>query len=65
VGENSEIMIHAHVVVSDENCRAFGGHLMKDSHVGATAELMIVEGLGLNVQRGFDEKTKLNLLKLG
>jgi predicted DNA-binding protein with PD1-like motif len=64
VGENGEVMIHVHVVVSDEKCRAFGGHLVKDSHVGATAELVIVEGLGLNVQRGFDEKTKLNLLKL-
>lgn len=65
VNEKDEIMIHAHLVVSDEEGRAYGGHLMKDSHVGATAELVIIEGAGVNLQRVFDEKTKLNLLKLG
>jgi len=37
---------------------------MKDSHVGATAELVIVEVAGMEVQRVFDEKTKLKLWKL-
>lgn len=64
VNEAGEVMIHAHIVVSDENGSAFGGHLMKDSHVGATAELVIVEATGVNLIRAFDANTKLNLLKL-
>ncbi len=65
VDEKGDIVIHAHVVVSNEKSEAFGGHLMKGSHVGATAELVIIEGVGVNLQRVFDEKTKLNLWKLG
>jgi len=65
VGEKGETMIHAHLVVSNEKGEAFGGHLMQGSPVGATAELVIVEGLGVNLVRALDEKTKLNLLKLG
>ena len=64
VDEKGEVIIHAHVVVSDEKGRAFGGHLMNGSHVGATAELVIIEGIGVNLQRVFDEKTKLRLWKL-
>jgi len=65
VSEEGEVMIHAHLVVSNEEGKAFGGHLMKDSHVGATAELVIVEGVGVDLKRAFDEKTKLALWKLG
>jgi hypothetical protein len=64
VDEEGEVAIHAHVVVSNEKGEAFGGHLMKDSHVGATAELVMVEVAGMEVQRIFDEKTKLKLWKL-
>jgi hypothetical protein len=62
--EKGELIIHAHMVVSNEKGEAFGGHLMKDSHVGATAELVIVEAEGVNLQRALDEKTGLKLLKL-
>lgn len=65
VDEENQILIHAHVVVSDEKGNAFGGHLMKGSIVGATAELVIIEGIGVKLQRALDEKTKLKLLKLG
>jgi hypothetical protein len=65
VDERGEAMIHAHVTVANEKGEAFGGHLMKDSHVGATAELVIIEGAGVNLQRIFDEKTKLKLWRLG
>jgi predicted DNA-binding protein with PD1-like motif len=65
VDDKGEVLVHAHIVVSDENGQAFGGHLMKGCHVGATAELVIIEGKGVNLQRIFDEKTKLNILKLG
>lgn len=57
-------MIHAHVVVSNAKGEAFGGHLMKGSKVGATAELVMIEAVGVEVQRVFDEKTKLKLWKL-
>ena len=62
--EKGEVAIHAHVVVSNEKGEAFGGHLMKGSEVGATAELIIVEAAGVEIQRDYDEKTKLKLLKL-
>jgi predicted DNA-binding protein with PD1-like motif len=64
VDEKGEVVIHAHMVVSDERCEAFGGHLTKGSHVGATAELVIIESLNVNLVRAPDEKTKLNLLRL-
>jgi len=64
VDEKGEIVIHAHIVVSNERCEAFGGHLMKGCEVGATAELVMVEAAGVGVQRGFDEKTNLKLWKL-
>lgn len=64
VDEKGEIRVHAHLVVSNERGEAFGGHLMKDSHVGIMAELVIIEALDANLQRVFDKKTKLRVLKL-
>lgn len=64
VSEEGDIIIHAHLVVSNEKGEAFGGHLMKNSYVGATAELITIEGTGVKLQRKFDEKTKLKLWKL-
>jgi predicted DNA-binding protein with PD1-like motif len=62
--EKGEVAVHAHLVVTNETCQAFGGHLMKDSLVGATAELTIIEATGISMVRVFDEKTKLKLLRL-
>lgn len=64
VDEQGEVIIHAHLVVSDDKGEAFGGHLMKGSDVGATAELVIIEASGINLKREFDEPTRLKLLKL-
>lgn len=64
VDEEGEVVIHAHIVVSNERCEAFGGHLMKGSEVGATVELVMIEALGVEVQRVYDEKTRLKLWKL-
>jgi len=64
VDEKGEVIIHAHLVVSDEKGEAFGGHLMNGSHVGAAAELVVIEGVGVNLLKVFDEKTKLRLWKL-
>lgn len=65
VDEKGEVIIHAHLVVSNEKGEAFGGHLMKGSLVEPTAELMIIEAAEANLKRLLDEKTKLKLLKLG
>jgi len=64
VDQKGDVTVHAHVVVSNEKGEAFGGHLMKGSHVGATAELVIIEAIGAKLQRAFDEATKLKLWKL-
>jgi len=64
VADNGEIVVHAHIVASNDRGEAFGGHLMKGSRVGATAELVIIEGKGTSLQRTFDKKSKLNLWKL-
>jgi len=63
VDEKDEVVIHAHIVVANEKGEAFGGHLMKNSYVGVTAELTIIESVGVNLQRIIDEKTKLKLLR--
>lgn len=65
VDEKREVVVHSHLVVSNEKAEAFGGHLMKGSLVGPTAELMLVEATGADLLRMFDDKTKLKLLKLG
>jgi len=64
VDEKGEVLIHAHLVVSNEKSEAFGGHLMKNSYVGVTAELIIIEAVGVTLQKMFNEKTNLKLLKL-
>ncbi|MCK4474233.1 DNA-binding protein [Candidatus Bathyarchaeota archaeon] len=64
VDEKGETVIHPHIVVANEKGEAFGGHLMKDSPVGVTAELVIIEATGIRLKRAFDEKTRLNLWKL-
>jgi predicted DNA-binding protein with PD1-like motif len=64
VDEKGETIIHAHIVVSNEKGEAFGGHLMKNCLVGPTAELVIIEATGVNLQKVLDRKTNLKLLKL-
>jgi predicted DNA-binding protein with PD1-like motif len=62
VDESNETIVHAHIVVSNEEGKAFGGHLMKNSIVGATAELVMIEVANTVLRRALDEKTKLKLL---
>lgn len=63
VDEEGETVVHAHIVVSDANGHGFGGHLMKDNHVGATAELVLFEALSIDLRRVHDGKTNLRLLE--
>jgi predicted DNA-binding protein with PD1-like motif len=53
---------HAHLAVSDEKGRVFGGHAMPGCIIGATAELVLVEAQDLKITRQLDEVTKLSLL---
>lgn len=65
VDENDKITVHAHLVVSNAKSEAYGGHLMKGSKIGATAESVMTEAQGVEIQKAYDEKTKLKLWRLG
>ncbi len=64
VTDEGETIIHPHIVVANDKGEAFGGHLMKGSIVGVTAELVVIEACGVILRRAFDEETKLNLWEL-
>jgi len=57
-----EPFLHVHVVLSDENYRAYGGHL-KEAQVGATCEVYFFE-TEININRKLDEDIGLKLLDL-
>ncbi|MFQ6063978.1 MAG: PPC domain-containing DNA-binding protein [Candidatus Bathyarchaeia archaeon] len=59
--KEGEPIVHAHILVSNENGKAFGGHLLSGCIVSVNAELVLVEAADLTLQRVLDEKTKLNL----
>lgn len=52
--------IHAHVVVSDDEFIAYGGHL-KEGTVGASCEIYLTD-FGIDIKREFDEVTGLKLI---
>ncbi|MDD4731582.1 MAG: DNA-binding protein [Desulfovibrio sp.] len=58
---NGELYLHLHATLADEEHRAFGGHL-NEAHVSATAEI-VVDVLDGEVDRYFDEKIGLNLIR--
>jgi len=57
-----EGFVHAHVVLSDEEMRAFGGHL-KEATVSVTAEIILRKVDG-EIKRKKDIETGLNLWDL-
>jgi len=57
---DGETYLHIHAVLSDRQCRAFGGHFAMGI-VGATCEIVIVPSKG-NAGRIKDEEIGLNLL---
>ena len=59
--KEEELIVHAHISVSNEKGEAFGGHLLPGCVVSVNAELVLVEAADLRLQRVFDEKTKLYL----
>ena len=54
--------IHAHMTISDEECRAFGGHLFS-AQIHATGEISILD-FGLPVSRRLNQEIGLKLLDL-
>ena len=63
--KESKIFAHAHISVSDEKGRVFGGHVMPGCIIAATGEVVLVEAANFKLLRGLDEKTKLHLWSLG
>ena len=54
--------LHAHVIISDEACKAFAGHLFSGD-IAVTGEFFITPTSD-EITREFDEDTGLNLMKL-
>jgi predicted DNA-binding protein with PD1-like motif len=54
--------IHAHLTVSDAECKAWGGHLFA-AQIYATGEITIID-FGLPISRKLDRQTGLKLLDL-
>jgi predicted DNA-binding protein with PD1-like motif len=61
--EDDSIVVHAHLVVSDEEGRCWGGHLMEGCEVSVTIELVIIE-TNADLRRAKDERTGLNLMDI-
>ena len=59
--KEEELVVHAHLSVSNERGEAFGGHLLPGCVVSVNAELVLVEAVDLRLQRFFDKETKLYL----
>ena len=57
------LIVHAHMIVADQDGRCYGGHLMPGCEVSVTIELIITE-MNEDVQRAIDEATGLNLLDI-
>ncbi|MBI2126984.1 MAG: DNA-binding protein [Thaumarchaeota archaeon] len=58
-----DIIVHAHLVLSDEKGRASGGHLLGGTELFA-CELMLNEYKSLRINRKYDEMTGLNLMDI-
>jgi hypothetical protein len=58
--KDGQSMVHAHILIGDEEGRTFGGHLMSPTIIFA-AELHMQELEGQQLNRAFDETTGLYL----
>jgi len=59
--KNGEVYLHLHINFSDETNIVKGGHLVK-CNISATGEI-IINRIDGNIEREFDEKIGLNLIK--
>ncbi len=63
IAENGDYIVHAHMIVADEEGKCYGGHLMEGCEVSVTIELIINVFDG-KLLRSIDTDTGLNLLNL-
>ena len=61
--KDESVVVHAHLVVSDEDGRCWGGHLMEGCEVSVTIELVIFE-TDADLRRAKDAITGLNLMDI-
>lgn len=64
VKDDGELVVHGHVVVSDESGAAYGGHVLQGCLVDATAELVLVKVESGTLKRTLNRKKNLHLLNL-
>ncbi|MFW6029954.1 MAG: PPC domain-containing DNA-binding protein [Halanaerobiales bacterium] len=57
---NNEPMIHAHIILGDENGKAFGGHLSENTEI-YVAEVILKEFIGEPKERVIDKESGLTL----
>jgi len=62
--EETELVVHGHIVVSDSGGNAFGGHVLPGCLVDATVELVLVEVESGTLRREFDAQRNLYLWAL-
>jgi predicted DNA-binding protein with PD1-like motif len=60
---DDSLVVHAHIILADEEGRCHGGHLLPGCTVSVTIELVIIETES-ELKRARDDETGLNLLKL-
>ncbi|MFW9846076.1 MAG: PPC domain-containing DNA-binding protein [Candidatus Thorarchaeota archaeon] len=60
---DDSIVVHAHIIVADEDGACWGGHLMSGCEVSVTVELVIIE-TDADLRRARDELTGLNLMDI-
>jgi len=58
----SQVIIHAHITLSDSKMNVYGGHL-KEAAIGATCEIILKKN-NKNLNRKLDKTTNLNLLDI-
>lgn len=56
---------HTHIAVSNRKGEVFGSHVLPGCIIAATGELVLVEAVGVELQRELDEKTQLYLWSVG
>jgi predicted DNA-binding protein with PD1-like motif len=64
IRDEAELVVHGHIVVSDNEGDAFGGHVLSGCLVDATGELVLVEAKSGTLRREFDPRRNLYLWSL-
>jgi len=61
IKEEKELVVHAHIVVSDRNGSTLGGHVLAGCTIDATAELVLIPTERGVLRREFDAERNLHL----